>query len=130
MPMRLAALVISPAGRGSDPPDEDRLPAIVDQLVPGLGAVLLAHDPLVRIWPAQLSSQGFANAFFSRARLPGNDGKGTCWCTMAGRFEADGQKYQAGLVLRAAAVNNLGRVLVERDSQWLDLLRVRLKRDS
>ena len=97
--------------------------------MPGLGAVLLAHDPLVRIWPAQLSSQGFANAFFSRACLPGTDGKGTCWCTMAGRFEADGQKYQAGLVLRGGREQS-GALLVERDSQWLDLLRVRLKRDS
>ncbi len=130
VPMRLAALVIAPTGRGSDPPDEQRLPGIVDQLVPGFGSVLLAHDPVVRVWPAQLSSQGFANTFFSRARLPGDQGKATPWCAVAGRFEAHGQKYLAGLVLRAAAVNNLSHVVVERDSQWMDLMRVRLKRDT
>jgi hypothetical protein len=130
MPMRLAAIVIAPTGRGSDPPDEDRLPAIADQLVPGFGAVLAAHAPAVRIWPAQLSSQGFANTFFAQARLPGSEGKSTPWCALAGRFEADGQKFLAGLVLRGSAANNLSHVVVERESQWMDLMRVRLKRDS
>ncbi len=130
IPMRLAVVVLCPAGRGGDEPDASQLPAIVDQLVPGLAAVLAAHRPRIVAWPPQLSSQGFANAFFSRVRLPGDEGKGSCWCAMAGRFAADGRKYQTGLVLRAAAVNNLGHVPVERDSQWLDMLRVRLKRDA
>ena len=135
LPMRLAALVIAPTGRGSDLDgsdlaDEDRLTALADQIVPGFGAVVAAHGPVVRIWPAQLSSQGFANSFFAQARLPGNEGKSTPWCAVAGRFETDGQKFLAGLVLRAQAANNLSHVVVERESQWMDLLRVRLKRDT
>jgi hypothetical protein len=128
--MRLAALVIAPTGRGSEPPDEDRLPAIIDHLVPGLGAVLQAHRPTVRVWPAQLSTQGFANTFFANVPLPGDKGKATPWCALAGRFEADGQKFLAGLVLRAAANNNLSQLIVQRESQWIDLVRVRLTRNS
>ncbi len=100
VPMRLAAMVIAPTGRGGQSPDDDHLPAIVDQLVPGCGAVLGAHRPVIRDWPAQLSTQGFANTFFALTRLPGDKGKSTPWCAMAGRFEADGQKFLAGLVLR------------------------------
>jgi hypothetical protein len=130
LPVRLAALVIAPTGRGNDAPPEDRLAAIVNQIVPGMGAVLEVQRPQVRIWPAQLSSQGFANTFFAQTLLPGDKGKGTPWCAVAGRFEADGQKYQAGLVLRAAAPSNLSHVVVERESQWMDLVRVRLTREA
>jgi hypothetical protein len=125
VPVRLAVMVLSPTGRGGVLPPPDKLPAIVDQLVPGFLEVVNYHRPMYRAWPAQLSSQGFAHAFFANVHLPGERGKGTPWCGAAGRFEADGEKFQIGLVLCAASPNSLSHVVVERDTQWLDLLRVR-----
>jgi hypothetical protein len=125
VPMRLAAIVIAPTGRGSTLPPLAHTAAVAEQIVPGLGEVFEAHRPRVLRWPAQLSTQGFGNTFFGLVRLPGNQGRGTPWCAVAGRCEAEGKKLLVGLVLRAASDNSLSQISVERESQWLDILRVK-----
>lgn len=125
VPVRIAAVVIAPIGRTATVPNEAALGELLDYVVPRLGAVYAAHRPLVRPWPAQLSSHGFANTFFVNTVLPGNKGKGTPWCTVAGRFECGEQKFLVGLLLCAAAPNSLSQIVVEREAQWLDMLRVR-----
>jgi hypothetical protein len=125
LPMRLAAVIVAPAGRGSQlPPDCDTLD-LCDHIVPGLAEIVRLHKPMVREWPAQLSTQGFSHTLFASVPLPGDHGKGTAWCVVAGRFETGKQNLLAGLVLRAAAPNSLGQLEIERPGQWLDLLRVR-----
>jgi hypothetical protein len=125
LPVRLAAVVLAPTGRGSQLPAGMQTAAIVDNIVPGLAQILELHQPLIRQWPAQLSTQGFSNTLFSNLRLPGDHGKGTPWSVIAGRFEGGGQNILAGVVLCAAAPNSLGQFVIERPGQWLDLLRVR-----
>lgn len=125
IPMRLAVLVLAPTGRGSQLPNEEQVTDLVDQIVPGLMRVVEAHQPVIRRWPVQLSSEGFANTFFANVPLPGNKGKGTPWAGLAGRCEWEGQNFQIGMILCAAAPNSLGQLIVQRESQWLDMLRVR-----
>jgi hypothetical protein len=125
VPVRLAAIVIAPAGRGTQLPPDRRLAALVDEIVPGLAEVVELHGTRLYEWPAQLSTQGFSNTLFANVRLPGDRGKGTPWSVIAGRFEADQQNILAGLVLCASAPNSLGQFVIERPGQWLDLLRVR-----
>ena len=122
VPVRLAVLVVAPVGRGSALPSRERLPHIIDQIVPGLAAVVTAHGTRVILWPPQLSTQGFARALFTDMPLPGNRGKGTPWCAAAGRFTADGQAFLAGTILRAASANNLSQTTLERETQWLEML--------
>ena len=124
IPVRLAVFVLAPTGRGSQLPDDDRLPELVDQIVPGFMRVLETHRPLYRRWPAQLSSEGFSNIFSASVRLPGK-GRGTPWSSLAGRCEWEGQNFQVGLVLCAATANSLSQINVQRQTQWLDMLRVR-----
>jgi len=121
VPMRLAVVVIAPAGRGDPPPDHD-IPTILDEVIPGIKQVIAAQDSLCRGWPGQLSADGFCNTFFTSVRMPGDKGKGTPWCELAGRATSSGQKYLIGMVLRAAAPNAYGLTVVDRESQWLDLL--------
>ena len=87
VPVRLAALVMAPAGRGRELPPINQMDALADALLPGLAQVIAAHKPVVRRWPAQISSRGFAIAFFNQAKLPGEGGKGTPWCAAAGAFK-------------------------------------------
>ena len=87
-PVRLAALVLAPVGRGGSIPETERLLLVVDQIVPGLLDIISEQQPLVRFWPSQLSSQGFVHSFFHQAALPGDRGKGTAWCSVAGKFSA------------------------------------------
>jgi hypothetical protein len=125
LPVRLAAVILAPTGRGSELPSVTNVPRLVDHIVPGLSEIVLLHKPTVRRWPAQLSTQGFSNTLFSNVRLPGDHGKGTPWSIVAGRFETGEQNILAGLVLRAVGPNSLGQFVIDRPGQWLDLLRVR-----
>ena len=125
MPVRLAAVVLAPSGRSATLPPADEMPTTIEQLVPGLMAVLESDRPVFRRWPGQLSSAGFSNSFFTNVPLPGDFGKGTPWCAAAGRFEAGGQNYLIGLVMKAAGPNSLSQVVIERSTQWLDVLRIR-----
>jgi hypothetical protein len=125
VPVRLAVLVLAPVGRDSVLPSKEKLPEMVDQLLPGMLDVLQSHQPLFQRWPAQLSSKGFARVLFSHAKLPGDGGKGTPWCSIAGKFQANNENYLAGLVCCADRPNALGQIEVEQTGQWLDVLRVR-----
>lgn len=123
VPVRLAVMVLAPVGRGGIPSLE-KLPAVIDQITPNLSAVFDAHATLVKQWPPQLSPRGFAHAFFAQVKLPGERGRGTPWCALAGRVECD-PPLMVGLALCAATPNSLGQFAVERSGQWLDALRVR-----
>lgn len=124
VPVRLAMVVIAPVGRGAPPPMADAVLEIIDQIIPGLGLIAGAHGAAIKVWPAQLSTQGFLHQFAVNVGLPGDAGKGTPWCSVCGRFEAEGTPYLAGLLLCAAKGNSLGQILVERESLWPDMLRV------
>jgi hypothetical protein len=125
VPVRLAALVLAPAGRGRDLPPVNQLQGVIDAIVPGLARVVTAHQPVVRKWPAQISSSGFAHVLFTHAKLPGEGGKGTPWCAVAGTFKIGKTPILAGLVMHTAAPTNLGQVILEHEAQWLDVLRVK-----
>ncbi len=125
MPVRLAVLVLAPAGRNSQIPGADELLDAVDCLVPGLAGVLASHDPLIRSWPVQLSTQGFTHSFFNNAQLPGDRGRGTPWCSIAGRFETSSQQLLAGLVCCADKPNSQSQHTVAHMGQWMDVLRIR-----
>jgi hypothetical protein len=116
---------MAPSGRGGTVPPKKELPAISEFLVPSLGDILVAHQPNYVRWPPQLSSQGFVQSFFNKLSLPGDHGKGTPWCSLAGRFEAHGQVYLVGLLCCAAAPNGLGEITVEHPGEWLQILRAR-----
>lgn len=123
-PVRLAVLVIAPAGRGAGLPRKEELPDIVEQLLPGLMKVLAAHQPVYRTWPQQLSSGGFAHSFARLVPLPGDRGKGTPWSSVAGRFQADGRTYLAGMVLCSEKANSHGHLEIDKPGGWLDVLRI------
>jgi hypothetical protein len=125
LPVRLAAVVLAPAGRlGNLPPPHD-LDRLYDSIVPGLASVVAAHEPLVRRWSGQLSVKGFAHVVFRKCPLPGDCGKGTPWSAMAGVTEFDGQPLMVGLILRAESSNSHGQQIVEAAPEWLDRLRVK-----
>ena len=123
--VRLAVLVIAPVGRAGTIPEADRMLDVVDEIVPGLVDLVSKHEPVVRFWAPQLSSQGFVSSFFHNVGLPGEKGKGTPWCSLAGKFSSSNQRYLVGIVLLAAAPNGIGQVAIENDGQWNDILRIR-----
>jgi hypothetical protein len=127
LPVRLAAVVLAPAGRAGVLPPAEHVPRVLDALLPGLGKVADMHQPRIRLWPAQLSTTGFAHSFFQHARLPGNAGRNTPLSAVAGPFRRGDQPLVAGLVLCAAAPNSLGQIAVDMHEKWLGCLRVRMR---
>lgn len=123
-PVRVAVVVVAPVGRDGEMPPADILPGILERTVPGLAEVISCHQPIVRRWPAQLSSHGFAQSFFNHVRLPGNRGKGTPWCSLAGRIQVGDRSFLVGIAFSAATSNALGQLVVEHEGMWLDILRI------
>ena len=125
VPMRLAAVVVAPAGRARSLPPRDQLAGVFEAIAPGLAQVVATHDTLVQYWPGQLSISGFAHAFFRNVRLPGDGGKGTQWCSAAGLVKLQGQPVMAGLLMFSQQPNGIGQLIVENETKWLDVLRVK-----
>ncbi len=123
LPARLAVVILAPAGRSTELPAVGELHELLEGLVPGLSEVTAAHQPLVRRWPPQLSVRGFAQQFFTHVPLPGDHGKGTPWCALAGAFKFQGRTVMVGLILRTETSTGLGQRAIERETQWLDVLR-------
>ncbi|HYW80093.1 MAG TPA: hypothetical protein VE890_10980 [Thermoguttaceae bacterium] len=124
-PVRLAAIIIAPAGRVRDLPPAEDMADILDAIVPGLARIVSAHRPLAKRWPAQFSSKGFAHMFFQYVRLPGEGGKGTPWCSAAGIFKIEGQPMMAGMVFRTESTSSLGQEIIDAEEKWLNTLRVK-----
>lgn len=125
VPVRLAAIVVAPAGRVRGLPPADQLDDIFEAIVPGLARVVATHHPLVRCWPAQMSTKGFAHTFFQHVRLPGQGGKGSAWSSAAGVLKIEGQPLMAGMVLRTESTSSHGQEIVDTEEKWLAMLRVK-----
>ncbi len=124
IPVRVVLLVVAPLGRGHRLPDEDKLPKFLDELMPGLMNVMQVHQTEIRHWQSQLSSSGFTNMFFSQVPLPGEHGKGTPWCAVAGRVESPAGNFAIGFVGRADEDNGLTQIEIPQQTGWLDVVRI------
>ena len=123
-PVRLELVVVAPVGRYGKLPPSDEIPDLLEQMIPGLKAILSRDKSDIVCWPGQLSSQGFIQSFFNHVLLPGERGKDTPWCSVAGRFRGSGQNYLAGLVLAAEDDNSLSQFELQHEGQWHDALRI------
>ncbi len=123
-PVQLAVIVVASAGRGNPIPGLDRVPELLDQIVPGFQEMLEKHQPMIRVWPTQLSVQGFSHSFFNLVSLPGERGKGSPWCSVAGRIPSQNHPVLVGLAARAENANSLGQINIQHEGQWLDVLRI------
>src|SRR5262245_49649290 len=87
-PMRLRLVVIAPVGKKAFAKDGNVEPVLED-VVPGLGEVALVDKPRVRVWPTQLSIEGFPPTFWRKTQRPDNQANN--WVLVAGEARAEGQ---------------------------------------
>jgi hypothetical protein len=121
-PARLRLVVVAPVGRDGDI-DATAVEAMLDKLVPGLGAVAQTDRPRVRVWPAQMSQQGFAAAFHRHTPKAAGRGEPSRWVLLAGKGQVGRQAVMVGLGLWSDEPNTIDRVNVG-SHQWLDVLRL------
>jgi hypothetical protein len=123
VPVRIRLVVLALAGKEADV-EPAQAESFLNREIPGLGAIA-AHDrPRVRVWPPQLSQQGFATAFFRHIQSPQKEGQPSPWVLVAGRSQSNQPPVLIGLALWADQPNSLGRIALE-PHQWLDVLRVK-----
>lgn len=121
-PTRLRLVVIAPLGKRALPADGAVEP-LLDEVLRGLGTIARQDRPRMRIWPAQLSHQGFAPTFFRLSRRPEPAGKPSRWVLLAGPARGGGQQFLLGLALCADRAADLGNLPMQA-SEWSEALRI------
>jgi len=124
LPVRLVVLVLAPAGREGVLPPTDQRHELFESIVPGLAEVVQVHRPLLVTWPPQLSAQGFIHRYFQNVRLPGNQGRGTPWCSAAGPARCSGQVFLVGMTCYAVRPNHFSQEVIQHEGDWYRLFRV------
>jgi hypothetical protein len=122
VPARLRLIVAAPAG-AERALDEKKVKRELERLWPGVREVLNADKPRFRLWPAQLSQQGFAMAFHRHLQRPEADARTSPWISVAGKCQFEGETLMLGLVLWTAEKTTLGQLTLE-PHQWRDILRL------
>ena len=126
VPCRLRLLAIAPAGTASEI-DEDAIPDILEKIVTGLGNVFEADKPRMRIWPVQISYQGFATHFHRNTIIPEEEGEPTPWIVVAGRVKLAGkQQFMLGMALVAMKPTTVGRRTYD-SHDWATAVKVRIR---
>jgi hypothetical protein len=123
LPVRVRLVVLAPAGKEVDI-KASQAEELLNRVIPGLGSIMLREQPRIRVWPPQLSQQGFATAFFRHTITGTKEGQPSPWILVAGRSQFTQPTVLLGLALWANEPNNLGRLSLE-PHQWLDVLRIR-----
>jgi hypothetical protein len=123
VPVRMRLVIVAPVGKEIEV-DAIAVEKFLDRVVPGLGEACAWDRPLIRVWPPQLSQEGFVS-FFNRC-TPKKEGEDSPsrWILIVGRTHVGRQPVMLGLGLWAEEPNTIGRITLG-PHQWLDVLRFR-----
>jgi hypothetical protein len=125
VPVRLRLVVLAAAGTESVF-DENQLDKLLDRVLPGLGGIFNVDKPRVRIWPLQLSSEGFAHHLHRNTIIPEGERQLSRWVVVAGRAKLDDCQVMLGMGLEAIKPTTVGRKTLDTH-EWPVVLRVRVR---
>ena len=118
-PVRLRLVVIAPMGKKT----VGKVDSALEQIFRGLGEVSFDDKPRIRIWPAQLSTTGFAPTFFRLTKSPDAEGRPSRFVMLAGPARAGAMPVLLALVVEVDERSKLGK-LTMTETQWGEVLRV------
>jgi hypothetical protein len=122
MPVRLRLVVVAPVGK-EHPVRADEVEDLLEATLRGLKGIVLEDRPRIRVWPPQLSKQGFAPTFHRETEKPEAEGRPSRWVLVAGPAAAGRRPILLGLALWADAPNTLGRLTLDT-TRWGEVLRI------
>jgi hypothetical protein len=123
LPVRIRLVVMAAAGKEIEI-EASQADGFLNRVIPGLGNIATHDQARVRIWPPQMSQQGFATAFFRHTITGTKEGQQSPWVLVAGKSQFNQPILLIGLALWADEPNNLGHVTLE-PHQWLDVIRLK-----
>jgi hypothetical protein len=121
-PVRLRLVVLAPLGKRPLPANGAVEP-LLDQVLRGLGDIARQDRPKIRVWPSQLSYQGFTPTFFRLTRRPEPASKPSPWILAAGLVRAGVQQFVLGMAMCADGPTMLGNLSLQAN-QWNEVFRV------
>lgn len=124
LPVRLRLVVVAPLGYEAGEITPDQVEAILGLTLPGLGQMVRADKPRIRVWPTQMSYQGFFAAFRRHTLLPDPENQLSRWVLAMGRTFFERRPLVIGLVLLADQETPINRVALEQPHQWVEAMRV------
>ncbi len=127
VPVRIRLVVVAPLGKDTRITAE-QVPGLLNRIFPELGTLVVREQPAIRVWPAQISDEGFTSAFHRRTPKPEPEGEPSRWILIAGKALIAKQPLLLGLALFAEQANPIGRLNLQ-PLQWLEVLRLRDPRD-
>jgi hypothetical protein len=116
---RLRLVVVAPPGKHHDPITPDDIPALLDEIVRGLGTRVATDKPRVKVWPPQLSAAGFAPTFHRLVTAPDT----SRWVKLAGPARTGQRPVLLGLAVQVDEPSRLGDLVVET-TEWAELVEV------
>jgi hypothetical protein len=124
LPVRFRLVVAAPLGREAESIPLEDVDFLLDGIVPNLPGPAKADLPRIRVWPTQLSHQGFIAAFRRNTQVPHPDSRSSRWILMVGKVLFEGRPFGLGLALLADQVNTLGTIVVQHPHEWMGVLRI------
>lgn len=119
---RVRLVVVAPVGK-DQAIDVSAVEPQLDQVVKGLGAVCRQDKPRIRVWPAQLSNEGFGPTFHRLVRAPAAPGQPSRWILLAGLTPPRPRPMLLGLALWTDDDTVIGRLTLT-PAQWAELLKM------
>jgi hypothetical protein len=121
-PVRLRLVVVGPVGKRNIA--EGGVEALLDEVLRGLGQIAQQDKPRIKIWPPQLSQQGFAPTFFRKTQCPERAGKPSHWLLAAGPSRAGGRPVLLGLAMWADDKGPMEQKILT-ETEWDEALQIK-----
>jgi hypothetical protein len=121
-PVRLRLVVVGPVGKRTIA--EGGVEALLDEVLRGLGQIAQQDKPRIKIWPPQLSQQGFAPTFFRKTQCPDRAGKPSHWLLAAGPARAGGRPVLLGLAMWADDKGPMEQKILT-ETEWDEALQIK-----
>lgn len=122
--VRIRLVVLAPAGRVTQI-TADMAEGLLEAILPGLGCVAQLDKPRIKIWPPQLSTQGFAPTFHRHVHVPEPGGAPSRYVLTAGPAKAGAKAILLGLALESTEPTLRSHVVLD-EKKWPDVLRVQV----
>jgi hypothetical protein len=123
VPARIRLVVLAPVGKQAQV-DAAKAEPLLEHVFRGLGEIARQDKPRVRVWPPQLSHQGFAVTFQRLTQKPDPDGRPSRWVLLAGQARLGAHSILLGMALLADEKTSIGRRTLGPE-EWPGVLRIK-----
>ncbi|QVL30541.1 hypothetical protein KIH39_16990 [Telmatocola sphagniphila] len=118
---RIRLIVVAPQGKQKQTITAQDVPNLMGDLLRGLQSVVKSDKPRIKVWPTQLSIDGFAPTFHRLVASPDADKAKSKWIRIAGPVKIGGINYLVGMALWSAEATKIGKVIMQPTSWGSDL---------